>query len=98
MEREFTLFDAFAKFIVIARDLYYNEPYLDPATWLAKWPEGKQRAISMSIGNGEKLCPGIVTAMVKIECLVKVPGVPRLIQYYFNLATQAHCGDRKSVV
>jgi len=55
--------------------------------WLGKWPLAKRIAIARSMIEDDVL-PGLVKAMVKRESGHDVPTRARLIQMYFNLATQ----------
>lgn len=59
--------------------------------WLAKWPKQKRKAILESMDR-DHIRPDRVKAMVKIECCHDEPTRSRLIQFYFNLATQAVYG------
>ena len=68
---------------------YETHPMRNPETWRAKWPLGKQVATLKSISE-DAIEPGKVKVMVKREVYHKRPKRARLIQFYPNLATQAH--------
>jgi len=76
------------------RDAYAENPLFWFDAWLDKWPLAKQHAIRMSIERAEAFAPDRCQADVKRECLVACPTKARLIQYYFNLATQAAFGPQ----
>ncbi len=62
--------------------------------WMAKWPRTKQKQIEISVGD-DKLEPGKCKSFIKREVYVKEQLKKcRLIQGYFNMATQAHTGYR----
>jgi len=73
---------------------YWSSKYHDIDFWLSKWPEAKRRALEKSIADGDSYCPWKCLADVKRECLSSCPTKARLIQYYFNLRTQAAFGGQ----
>jgi len=74
-------------------DSYWLCEMLNFAVWLAKWPFGKQKSILRS-QESELEAPNKVKAMVKREGNHKKPSKARLIQFYWNLATQALFGPQ----
>lgn len=73
---------------------YWAHPMHNREAWLAKWPAAKRAALLRSIEECEKLVPGKCQADVKRECLSSDPSKARLIQYYYNLRTQAEFGGQ----
>lgn len=80
--------------LAACRPIYAECPYIDPPVWLSKWSLAKQREIVTAINANERLCPEKCQADVKRECLIAEPTKARLIQYYFNLVTQAAYAPR----
>lgn len=88
------VWDAVMASVWAARDYYDEHPMRDFDVWLAKWPKSKRDAILHSIMSEDPLCPGRLQADVKRECLSNLPTKARLIQYYFNMRTQAEYGPQ----
>jgi hypothetical protein len=74
-------------------DRYWLNEMMTFAVWLAKWPFGKQESIKSSMAR-EVEAPGKVKAMVKREVNHKAPSKARLIQFYWNLISQALFGPQ----
>jgi len=67
---------------------YLHCDYVQFSNWIQKWPESKRRAILQSI-DSDRVMPHRAQANVKRECDSTLPTRARLIQFYYNLATQA---------
>lgn len=60
--------------------------------WMERWPQGKRLQILLSVAR-DTVCPGRLLAMIKRENSHSWPTKARLIQYYYNMATQAAFGS-----
>jgi len=87
------VFQDFRDVIEWHSESYWTQSMLDFAVWLLKWPRGKQESILRSMRD-EIEEPGKVKAMVKREVNHKVPSKARMIQFYWNLVTQALFGPQ----
>lgn len=90
--RDEPVFDAFCTIADRACDDYMAHPMRSFTEWLEKWPVCKRLQILASLRAGEPFRPECCLAQVKRECCSNLPTKPRLIQYYFNLLTQARFG------
>jgi len=83
----------FLEVVAPKSDKYWLDPMRQFAVWLLKWPFGKQQSIVASVRDDLER-PEKVKAMVKREVNHKAPSKARLIQFYWNLATQALFGPQ----
>jgi hypothetical protein len=62
-------------------------------SWMDRWPRAKRLAILLSMAR-DTVCPSRLLAMIKRENNHSWPTKARLIQYYYNMATQAAYGSQ----
>jgi hypothetical protein len=91
-------FDDFAEVIGTVVHQYHSEPLLNRALWFATWPLNKALAMMRNC-DLFAYAPDRVKAMVKREVYHKLNITKaRLIQFYWNYATQCLCGPQYTAV
>lgn len=88
--RDFRNYAQFIPTVLVEAEYLSNLPTVRE-TWINKWPKDKQKNIDRSLGE-DFPDPSRVKCMVKRELAHKEPTKARAIQFYADLATQAHFG------